>query len=393
MSKDTTAPKKQPKAKRTLVDRILKKIEYMRLGVRPSSPWWGLLGLKRKLQGKVVSRSARVTRSRVYKQQRRLYLKFAYRFPEQDRTRALQTEFQPLRRAQYDFATHDESLFLNDVERWMTRKLNGDYRMILNDKYLSYQILAHHARIAEIYVMTVDGEVHFQHPAFAALLAGPSTSLFVKPNDSSGGTGAETIVVERGSVRVGGKSMSFEQYLKRRAIEHDTIMVVELLKQSAFAAGLFPDAINTLRMLTMRDPKTGRVFVHGAVQRIGTKASAPVDNFSRGGMSFAVDMETGRIGKGTLKTKHGLFEKHPDTGVQITGQVIPNFAMYPEEAIRMHQAMPYINYVGWDLCHGPDGEIIVVEANNTSDVDLFQIHQPILADSRAVKFYRYHRII
>lgn len=49
-------------------------------------------------------------------------------------------------------------------------------------------------------------------------------------------------------------------------------------------------------------------------------------------------------------------------------------------------------YVGWDIIVTDDGYKII-EGNNYSDVNLLQIHRPLLADPRVRRFYLYHGII
>jgi len=54
--------------------------------------------------------------------------------------------------------------------------------------------------------------------------------------------------------------------------------------------------------------------------------------------------------------------------------------------------LPYLDYIGWDIV--PFEEyIIVIEANNHSDVNLLQVHKPLLKNEKIKSFYLYHEII
>ena len=354
---------------------------------RPRPPARG-----RHLRGAAVPRSPEVESREAYKSAR---AKFARLVPasSSNRTLALDTELFDRRRGYYDLETYDESLFVNDVERLMTEFINGQYRRVLRDKFLSYQVLSHYARVPQVYVLTIDGMVDFVHPGLEALLEADEVALFAKPTSSGAGVGGESLIVRRGLVMLPAGALPFDDYIRKRSETDSSFMVLELLRQSAFAASLFSGSINTVRMLTMRDPLTRQPFVYGAVQRVGTSLSAPVDNYSAGGITFDIDLDTGRLGPGSPKAERRMLERHPDTDVQITGRIIPNFAAYCEHAIRLHRALPYLNYIGWDFCHGADGDIVVVEANKTTDVDVFQVHRPMLLDPRAVAFFRHHGII
>lgn len=76
----------------------------------------------------------------------------------------------------------------------------------------------------------------------------------------------------------------------------------------------------------------------------------------------------------------------------IEGLSVPDFKGVIETAERLHRAMPYIDYVGWDFAVTDDG-ICVIEANNTTDVDLIQVHGPLLADDRVVRFYQANHVL
>ena len=71
---------------------------------------------------------------------------------------------------------------------------------------------------------------------------------------------------------------------------------------------LHPATTNTVRVLTMVDPDDGSAFVARAVQRIGVRASVPVDNWTQGGLSAMVDPASGRLGRGDHKDPGGRHE-------------------------------------------------------------------------------------
>ena len=64
-----------------------------------------------------------------------------------------------------------------------------------------------------------------------------------------------------------------------------------------YVGRLYPDATGTVRVPTMWDYARDEPFVAAAVQRIGSDASRPPDNFDRGRLTAEVD-ETGALGPG-----------------------------------------------------------------------------------------------
>jgi Sugar-transfer associated ATP-grasp len=51
-----------------------------------------------------------------------------------------------------------------------------------------------------------------------------------------------------------------------------------------------------------------------------------------------------------------------------------------------------MNYVGWDIIVTPNGPV-VLEGNYFSDVNLLQVHRPLLSDERVHGFYDHHGIL
>lgn len=80
--------------------------------------------------------------------------------------------------------------------------------------------------------------------------------------------------------------------------ELDGYLTCEYIEQAAYADELFPDASNTLRVLTMWDEREEEAFVPFAIHRTGSRRSAPVDNVSKGGLTAEIDLETGELGQG-----------------------------------------------------------------------------------------------
>jgi len=297
----------------------------------------------------------------------------------------------PERQSLYELSKHDIGLYLTDVERIMTHGINGRHGIVLRDKFLSYQVLSPHTRVPNIQALYMNGKIDHWEPSLDEVLRdGMEASLFIKPVTSAGGGGAEKIRLKQGSVLGKDFTQPFEEYITAKLERYPDLFVMSALQQNAFMSDLFPESVNTVRVLTVRDPRTRRPWLARAVVRVGNLKSAPVDNFSRGGIAFGLDTETGKILCGVTKDAASpstvRMERHPDTGRQIAGLTVPGFDMVKERCVTLHTRMPYINYVGWDICIGPD-DLYVVEANNTTDVDLLQAHGPLLSDPRLRAFY------
>ncbi|MBN1805927.1 MAG: hypothetical protein JW837_11815 [Sedimentisphaerales bacterium] len=169
-------------------------------------------------------------------------------------------------------------------------------------------------------------------------------------------------------------------------------IVTEYVQQHDYAKNLFPKSTNTIRVLTMRDYNTNKSFIAIAVHRIGRSCSAPVDNFNQGGLSCMVDLSSGILGKGFSYPTESVmvwYEKHPDTGQQITGTKIPHWNQVKVGILEITEYMAYVPYMGWDVVVTSDG-FKITEINSLSDLQFLQVHRPLLKDERVRRFYARH---
>jgi hypothetical protein len=217
-------------------------------------------------------------------------------------------------------------------------------------------------------------------------------TLVCKPVYGSGGR--DVLVCRRTAdgYHVNGDRHSRSAFVDR-VCALDCALVTAYVEQADYAARLFPDAANTLRVLTLWDPETDEPFVAGVVQRIGTRRSAPVDNWSRGGLSAAV-REDGTLSAGAQwRSDRGVvrwYESHPDTGAQIEGTAVPDWPEIRSGVLELARTVPYLPRVGWDVLPTGDGEFVVFEANAHAATRTVQVHRPLLRDPRVRRFYEHH---
>lgn len=314
---------------------------------------------------------------------------------EATRLRCLETDLLPHRLAFYDLDRWDLSLFVSDVERDITFHINGHYRTVLIDKFLFTQLISGMASAPPVLAIYSEGVLLYEHPSYRTLLQSPERMpLFARPLRASGGRGAERIWAKRGQIYLRKQWYTPEDYSARH--RRDAFLITPHLVQHESLAALNRNTVNTVRLLTIRDVATQQPRAVVAVARVGSQATYPVDNFSRGGIAFDVEMETGTLGRGVTKAHvargETWVENHPDSGERITGRVLPRWQELTAFCVGLHRQMPYLHYIGWDICIGPES-FHVVEANNTTDVDLLQAHRPLLLDPALKAFYEHHHVM
>jgi hypothetical protein len=220
-------------------------------------------------------------------------------------------------------------------------------------------------------------------------------TLVLKPHRGGGGKNVMFCSVADGIYRVNGEERTAAEFESMIA-DLDDYLVSEAVEQADYARELFPKSVNTLRILTMYDEEADEPYIPIVAHRIGNEQSAPVDNFSSGGLAAEVDRETGELSAAIHYPYAGELdwhETHPDTGAQIEGVTVPNWAAVREGMLDLAAAFSHTPYIGWDVVVTGAGEFTVIEANNSSDMDILQTHRPLLADQRARRFYERRGVV
>lgn len=286
--------------------------------------------------------------------------------------------------------------------------INDEFRPALDNKYLFHRLLADHSdHLPTIYALIKDGQFHPRNGKIEKE-ASPDTNVISGVSDIfevgqkavfkplAGGGGQDIYILEKegDGFLLNGKSTSDERVVKKIS-SIDPCIATSHVEQAEYASHLYPESVNTIRMLTMVDPETQEVFSPIAIHRMGGKGSAPVDNWSSGGYCAQIDQETGVLGPAVQSpTSEDLewWEEHPDTGSPIKGVRIPRWDNIRDSVTGIAEQIKFIPYIGWDIVVTPDS-FTIIEANTNTDVDLLQVHKPLLEDKRAERFYRYHGVV
>ena len=151
---------------------------------------------------------------------------------------------------------------------------------------------------------------------------------------------------------------------RARLIAADQTLLEQLLVQHEAMSSLYPDSVNTLRMITYLDTDADKMHLLAAVLRIGNGAS--IDNFASGGMYTLLDERGVALYPGVDKNSN-VYVNHPKTGTPVQGFQVP---MYDEVFALLEDVVrriPQIRYVGWDIAVTPEGPA-VIEGNHNSSV-------------------------
>ena len=280
------------------------------------------------------------------------------------------------------------------------RNVRAGYQYGLNNKIFSTAILGQFLRVPMLYAIIEHGRLVGLHPKAKDLFAGSwqdacrlaGGSLVFKPSAGGRGIGVFVIVDKDGELIMDGVPVS-EDVVQRKISGLNEYIVVEFLEQGNYAANLYPESTNTIRVVTIIDPDDGQPYLPIAVQRIGRSISKPVDNWNRSGLCAEVDLSTGKLGRAAAResSQRSLVwhDVHPDTGAQIRGAQVPNWGQIKNKILETAESMAYYKFLSWDVVVMNDG-IAVIEADTVSGIETLQVHRPLLRDQRIRRFMQYH---
>lgn len=149
--------------------------------------------------------------------------------------------------------------------------------------------------------------------------------------------------------------------LREELLASGETLVEEVLVQHPEMARLYPGSVNSLRVVTYRDPDDV-VHVLAAVLKVGN--GGVIDNFSNGGM-YTMLSDDGRALHAASDEEGHPFETHPITGVPITGYQVPLYPEVLDLVDRLARRVPEMPYIGWDIAITPERPVVIEGNHNT----------------------------
>lgn len=286
--------------------------------------------------------------------------------------------------------------YLSDYHTSMARWINEPFNEILTNKLIFSECVGKYIKVPETYGIFVSGQFSSNSEKTLEALVDQLTVFVVKVVSGGGGKGVYIIKKENDNQFVLNNTTAYNKVeLFQFFTTLNNYIFTEFIEPSDFSKSLNESSVNTMRIITLLDPKTNKAFIARAVQRIGVAASAPQDNFTKGGLSAAINLETGQLSDCTRhpKTKeHNRYTHHPDTKIKIEGVTIPDWKSITMQIEDAANSLPMLKVIGWDFVISNKG-LVAIEGNHHPDPDVLQGHEPLLTDERIKAFYKFHKII
>src|SRR5699024_9118070 len=118
---------------------------------------------------------------------------------------------------------------------------------------------------------------------------------------------------------------------------------------------LYPDAINTIRFITLVE--NDGVKILGASLRMGN--GGHVDNAAAGGVYASIDVTTGKLDSVAFKSSGVKYTKHPITNHPIEEFQIPFWDDVVKMCKKAALEVPDVRCVGWDVAISEKGPLLI----------------------------------
>lgn len=308
---------------------------------------------------------------------------------------AINGGFMPDQIVLYNLNKKNKKNYISEFDWYKSRYINEPYNFILNNKLVCADLLKQYIDVPETLCIKKRGVIYSSdskvtdYDGIIKLLK-EKKDLYIKPINIGKGIGVYRLGYDNNQLLIDYKETSKENFILFLQ-NRDNYFISTCIKQSNMLDKIYDKTTNTIRLITVRNPKTNKCEVLYAVQRIGTKETIPVDNGSRGGLVSLIDINTGVLSSAKSIQKICDYEKHPDSNNQIKGIKIDNWSEIKNTFVNLMEKFPYLYFIAWDILLTDKGPY-VIEANTSSGVNIIQLWGGQRNDKLG-EFYKAHNII
>lgn len=296
----------------------------------------------------------------------------------------------------YDLTPTSKRNFISEFDWYRSRSINAPFDSMLNNKIACNEVLRHHIQVPPIEFVKNKGRLVALTDTNVVVRPGDvlnslrdSGAYFLKPFAAGKGKGIHRMDFSRGKYLLDGKAVEAEALIELME-KNDGWFLSQAVEQHSELAAIYPETTNTLRLITVRN-HLGESEVLFVVLRLGTAATVPVDNGSRGGLVAKVDLETGILSHATSLWSQDEYSHHPNSGAPIDGVKLPGWSELLPTMLTLADSLPYLQFVAWDVLLTETGPV-VIEANTSSGVNIIQVWGP-QRQHELGDFYRMHGVI
>ncbi len=267
--------------------------------------------------------------------------------------------------------------YLSEYDWFKSRMINKPYDYILNDKFIFHEIVKKQCLTPEIFVIKKENKVIGLRNEINST---EDTLNFIKEKQIivlkpiCGGKGKYIQIIEYqnlGGWSLNGKISCKEEVESLLNHRKDWILCQHVTNHR-YSAQIYPDTLNTIRIIVVRAPENNNFVITNAIHRFGTKKTEGVDNASQGGLVCDIDMELGILSEARSIKTLKKYKYHPDTGERIEGIEIPQWQSIKQSVQNLSVNFWYVDMIAWDVALTNQG-IYIIEGNSSTGVNIIQL--------------------
>ena len=268
---------------------------------------------------------------------------------------------------QYGITRENHLDFISDFEYKWLRHINGDYRLLFEDKITIKYIVNEFRECFPDYYYHIKTDIdenviipmmdcpegYGRDYSDIIRLAKEKGVLALKPDEGSHGEGFYRLKYEEDEAG-GHFYLNFDEVTEERVISllsdrANQYLVTEYIDNHPQFKAIYDGAVNTARMIVFKEDGVHPVLGN-AYLRFGSKQTGAVDNMGAGGIFVQVDIDTGRYHDAKIITHNAIIPcpKHPDTGVPLEGY-IPHWEDVKKTVLAVAENIAPLEYFGFDV--------------------------------------------
>lgn len=236
---------------------------------------------------------------------------------------------------------------------YVSPKINGEYGRISKLSGLPKRFFSDDKFPDLIYYInglfiSKDGSIVSESRLFDVLFNNSETVYF-KLDQSSEGKGIH--IIKRDSFQIEKIKLLGNGLFQEPIVQHKNLDKI------------VPNSVATLRLVTVTNNK-GVSELKASYLRLGRLEEEYVASNSQ--IAVPVDTETGILKDNGYLKDFTIYDSHPDTGYTFSNFEIPSFKKAVAEVIKLHNAIPYVRLIGWDVAINDKSEVELIEWNAKS---------------------------
>lgn len=238
---------------------------------------------------------------------------------------------------------------------------NTKYIDALSDKNLLEYFVGYEdgIRTPSVYLSSVKGLLRDYHKRIVDLKQAQeilkNVTCFAKPTvDSCSGNLCAVYKFQNGIDTISGKTVS--EVIK---IMGGDFCFQEIISNCDSVKNIHPQSLNTFRITTYL--WKNKVYHFPVIMRLG-KGNSVLDNAHQGGMFIGLSDE-GYFNDCAFTEFQERYYTHPDSGITFDGYRVPETKLALDAVGKIHQRIPQLGMISWDVVVNDKNEVIIIEMN------------------------------